>query len=178
MKWGLSKWMLIGIFLLLVVVSVLSSKSFLQVGNISNILRQSSIIGILAVGETLVIITGGIDLSVGSLLALSCIMCGLCMPLGMWPAIIAAVGSTTVLGLFSGFWVGKINLPPFIATIGMLGIAQGIALTSNNAEPIKIMNNHFNLISYGNLWLIPIPFIIWMILCLLVFLFLSLIWSK
>ena len=169
MKWSFSKWMLIGIFILLIIVSSLSSKNFLQLSNITNILRQSSILGILAVGETLVILTGGIDLSVGSLLALSCIMSGICMPLGMGPAIIAAVGSATLMGLFSGFLVGKINLPPFIATIGMMGIAQGIALTASNAEQFKIMNDHFNLISYGNLGPFPIPFLIWMILCFLVF---------
>jgi len=166
LKQNLSKVILAGVFLLLIVISTISSDDFLQSVNLFNILRQCSIFGVLVIGETLVILTGGIDLSVGSTLALACILVAVFMPLGMWLAIILSVGASTLMGLFSGFVISKLKVPPFIATLGMLGIAKGIALTITNSEPVKIVDKQFFTLAYGNIGPFPLPFVIFVLLAL------------
>ena len=119
-----------GLLALLVVFS-LASPNFLQTQNILAILQATSVNGVLAVAATLVIITGGIDLSVGTLMTFCAVLTGvvltylgLPLPLGIAGAILTGTAS----GLVSGFIIAKLKVPPFIATLGMLYVARGAAM--------------------------------------------------
>ncbi len=135
------------LILVIAILSLWQPDSFLTVDNFLNVLRRSSVYGIIAVGMTFVIISGGIDLSVGSLLAL----CGMCAagtmiglggeqpPVGMI-ALGTAVGLLTgaVGGLVSGALITKLKLQPFIATLGTMSLYRGIALVMYDGQPINV----------------------------------------
>jgi ribose/xylose/arabinose/galactoside ABC-type transport system permease subunit len=135
---------------LLLVIAVLSlwqPESFLTADNFLNVLRRSSVYGIMAVGMTFVIISGGIDLSVGSLLAL-CGMCAAGVMVGLGGptpspevrALGTAAGLLTgaVGGFVSGALVAKLNIQPFIATLGTMSLYRGIALVMHDGQPINV----------------------------------------
>ena len=135
----------------------LASNDFLTGNNLANLARQVSIFGILAIGQLFVILTGGIDLSVGSILALSgaitaqLLVSGFPIPLSMLIGI--AVG--TVLGILNGLLVTRFKLPPFIATLGMLGIARGVVLVITDAKTIQGVPDSFQTIANGTILGIP-----------------------
>lgn len=131
-----------GPFIGLVVLCValfIATPYFLTVNNLLNVLDQVTILGILAVGMTFVIVTAGIDLSVGSVLALSTMVLGWTSHDGGWPlwlSIIAAVLVGGICGLVSGFGITVTKLPPFIATLAMLSIARGLANVITDGQQI------------------------------------------
>jgi len=139
---------------------------FLTISNILNILEQSSINAIIAVGMTFVIITAGIDLSVGSILAFSGVVlastlnAGVPLPLALAAGL--AVGS--LCGLVNGFLVSLGKLPPFIVTLGMMSIARGGALLFTSGRPISGFAEGFRWLATGKLLYIPMPFIIMIII--------------
>ncbi|MBN2617296.1 MAG: ribose ABC transporter permease [Spirochaetales bacterium] len=152
---------LIGLFALCLVLS-LNSSAFLTSANILNVLRQVSINAILAFGMTYAILIGGIDLSVGSVLALTgTIVTGL-ITRNMVP-IPVAVGIGLILGLFLGVFNGviiaKTGIPPFIVTLAMMQIARGLAYVYTNGQPIRITDGGFIGIGTGYLGPIPLPII-------------------
>lgn len=123
----------------LIVTFSLSSGNFFQFSNIVGILFSTAVIGVLALGSTFVIITGGIDLSVGTVMTLSAVMTGvfitfwgLPVPLGIAGGILTGA----LCGLLSGTAVAKLKIPPFIATLAMMMIAKGLALVISGAKPI------------------------------------------
>lgn len=127
-----------GLIVLLVVFS-LASPNFMQTSNVLAILQATSVNGVLAVAATLVIITGGIDLSVGTAMTFCAVMAGvilsywgLPLPLGVIGAILAGL----VSGATSGTVVAKLKVPPFIATLGMMLILKGLALVVSGTKPI------------------------------------------
>lgn len=127
-------------FLLIFIIFSLLSPYFLKSRNISNILVQSSILAIIAVGETIVILTGGIELSVGSVVALSSLSSafmiaelGLPVPIG----ILVALVFSGLIGLINGLVISYGRVPPFITTLGMMSIARGGALALKGGEPIS-----------------------------------------
>ncbi|MDB5064780.1 MAG: monosaccharide-transporting ATPase [Chloroflexi bacterium] len=130
-----------GLVVLLVAVGALTlaSNEFLTGGNLSNLARQVAIFGIIAVGQLLVILTAGIDLSVGSVLGLSgavtaqLLVAGLIAPV----AILVGLAIGGALGLANGLLVTRFKLPPFIATLGMLGIARGVVLVITDAKTVQ-----------------------------------------
>ncbi|MGC8907891.1 MAG: ABC transporter permease [Desulfomonilaceae bacterium] len=135
------------LLLLIAVLSLWQPESFLTADNFLNVLRRSSVYGIMAVGMTFVIISGGIDLSVGSLLAL----CGMCAAgVMVWlggPAPsseVRALGTAAGLltgaagGFVSGALIAKLNIQPFIATLGTMSLYRGIALVMHDGQPINI----------------------------------------
>jgi ribose transport system permease protein len=130
-----------GLVVLLVAVGALTlaSNEFLTGGNLSNLARQVAIFGIIAVGQLLVILTAGIDLSVGSVLGLSgavtaqLLVAGLVAPV----AILVGLAIGGALGLANGLLVTRFKLPPFIATLGMLGIARGVVLVITDAKTVQ-----------------------------------------
>jgi ribose transport system permease protein len=147
--------------IVLVVGFSLASPNFLQTANIIAILQATSVNGVLAIAATLVIITGGIDLSVGTLMTF-CAVCagvvltywGLPLPLG----ILAAIGAGVVSGLLSGTFVAKMKIPPFIATLGMMLILKGLSLVISGTRPIYFHDTEgFDLIALGSVvgWLLP-----------------------
>lgn len=149
-------------FLLLALVLSLLSNRFLQPANLVNILRQASINGIVAVGMTLVILTGGIDLSVGSILALSAIIGadlmkkGAAVPL----AVPAALAIGLVLGMINGLIITRGKIPPFIATLGMLTVARGLTLMYTQGQPVTGLPEAFRFIGAGSIGPVPMPIVV------------------
>jgi len=116
-------------------------ESFFTPRNLTNLARQTTIVGIIAVGMTLVIIINGIDLSVGSIVGLAAIVVTMLMQAGVnpWLAIIITLFLTGVLvGLWNGFWIAHYNIPPFIITLGMMTIARGVALTLSDGGSVPV----------------------------------------
>lgn len=138
----------IGLIILIVVCSILSPH-FLTVENLSNILTQGSIIAVIAVGETFVILTGGIDLSPGSLIALTGAMAailsttfGLAVPLAMLGGLICG----GLAGALSGLLVTRVKIPSFVATLAMMAAARGAALILTGGRPVSGLPSSFTLI--------------------------------
>lgn len=145
---------LIGLILLCAFLTF-ATDSFFSVRNFLNILDQVTVIGIIAVGMTFVILLGGIDLSVGSVLALSMMVLGFLnveagLPMGV--AIPAAIAAAAVAGLISGLLITEFKVPPFIATLAMMSIARGLASMITNGSQIIGFPAWFNMgaiIRYG-----------------------------
>lgn len=123
----------------LILVFSLASPNFMQTQNVLAILQATSVNGVLAIAATLVIITGGIDLSVGTLMTFCAVITGvvltylgLPLPLGILASILAGTAS----GLISGSIVAKLKVPPFIATLGMMLILKGLSLVISGTRPI------------------------------------------
>ena len=135
---------------------------FLTVSNLLNVLEQTAINAIVAVGMTFVIISGGIDLSVGSVLAVSGIALGSALQAG------AAVPVAIALALAVGLGCGLVNgvlvtfgrLPPFIATLGMMSVARGAALMLAEGRPISGFDDGFRVLATGRVLMMPAPVII------------------
>lgn len=160
-KYILEKFMaLLGLILLSGILTALTP-NFLTADNLFNVARQISIIGIVAVGMTIVIVTSGIDLSVGSVVALSSCAAGLLIKAGwgLGPAILAGVLVGTAAGVVNGLIISKLRISPFIATLGMMSMARGLALVITDGSPIDTIPPEFTALA-GNLGPVPIPVII------------------
>lgn len=154
---------LIALILLIFVISIISPE-FRTVGNFLSLLRQSSINGLIAFGMTFVILTGGIDLSVGSVLALSTALCAKLIangvPVGLAMLLALLVG--TCFGLISGVLVTKGRLQPFIATLITMTVFRGATMIFMDGKPISNLGDSFLLkfIGKGSIFSIPIPVIL------------------
>jgi len=123
-----------------------ADEAFFTPRNLTNLARQTTIVGIISVGMTMVILINGIDLSVGSIVGLAAITVTLLMQAGvnMWLAVALTVLISGVLvGLWNGFWVAHYNIPPFIITLGMMTIARGLALTLSKGGSVPVTNPSF-----------------------------------
>lgn len=158
---------LIGLIFLIAVLSILSP-NFLTVNNILNVLRQVSINALIAFGMTFVILTGGIDLSVGSILALAGAITGGLLASGMDPLLAVLVGILIgfTLGAINGFIITKGKVAPFIATLATMTIYRGLTLVYTDGRPITNFteSTFFNSIGRGYVLGIPIPVIIMIII--------------
>jgi ribose transport system permease protein len=164
-----------GLVLLGLLLSVISPY-FLTLSNILNILRQVSIIAIVSVGMTYVIITGGIDLSVGSVLALSAILGALALKGGvnMPFSIIIALAAGGLCGFVNGiFIVARIKMPPFIATLVMMSIARGLSLVITSGRPIYGLPQKFGFIAGGYIIGIPFPVILMIVVYIIGYLYIA-----
>jgi len=157
-------WRRVGVFaalILLIIAASMLSDRFLSVPNLLNILRQVAIVGILAIGMTFVILTKGIDLSVGSLLGISVVLyAGLLENYSMAVAIPLGLGAAMLAGLVNGIGVAFARIPPFIMTLGMLSFARGLAFIYTGGTPIPILNENFYSLGNGYIAGIPIPSLI------------------
>jgi ribose/xylose/arabinose/galactoside ABC-type transport system permease subunit len=148
----------VGGLLLLCMALWIATPHFMTASNLLNVVEQSTVIGVLAVGMTFVILTGGIDLSVGSLVALSGIIFGVAvrsdssLPMATFAALVAG----TLCGIVNGGLVTVGRLPPFIATLGMMSVARGLALVLSDGRPISGFDSTFRSLSTGRLAGIPI----------------------
>ncbi|WP_100902636.1 ABC transporter permease subunit [Nostoc flagelliforme] len=152
-----------GILPILIIICILFaflSPNFLTVGNIVNILRQSSINIVLATGMTFVILTGGIDLSVGSILGVSAVVALLVslLPALSWAAVPAALLAGLLLGLVNGAIITFLDVPPFIVTLGSLTALRGLAFLV--AKGTTLINLDINFAWVGNAYLGPIPWLV------------------
>lgn len=166
---------LLGLILLCVVLAV-ASPDFLSVKNIMNIARQSAINSIIAAGMLLTILTAGIDLSVGSILALATCVMAVAVKAGLSPvlAIILCVGTGAALGLVNGLLLTKLRLPhPFISTLGTKNIARGLALMITAASPISGFSKSVTFLGSEFLGPIPVSFLLVIVVCILFHIFLN-----
>ncbi len=164
----------LGIILLgLVIVSSQLSPVFLTRENLFNILKQSSITGCLALGQTLIILTAGIDLSVGSMIALSSVLSASYQTMGWLEAAYIGIVPCILLGWINGFMIDRGKIPPFIATLGMMGIIRGIALTWTQGYTVVGIRDVFRFIGGGNIGVVPVPVVIWMSVFVFTFLLLE-----
>jgi ribose/xylose/arabinose/galactoside ABC-type transport system permease subunit len=144
-----------GLAILLTLVNAATHGDFLRPGNVTNVLRQIAVNAILATGQTFVIITAGIDLSVGSLIALTGVLMAGTMSghpgiaVGLVLAVGIGVGAGGLAGFVNGWPVVKFGLTPFITTLAMLEIARGLAFMYTKGQPIEIDNPAFNFIGSG-----------------------------
>jgi len=140
----------------------IATPHFLTTANLLNVVEQSTLIGIIAVGMTFVILTAGIDLSVGSIVALSGVAMGTAFRAGL-PIFAAALTGLAVglaCGLANGALITLGRLPPFIATLGMMSIARGGALMLSDGRPISGYSDGFRALATGDLLGIPLPVVI------------------
>ncbi|MED4600535.1 ABC transporter permease [Paenibacillus validus] len=123
----------------------LSDEGFLTTNNILNIVRQTAIISIMGVAMTFVISTAEIDLSVGSIAALSSLTSAMALEagFGMIGAIVAGLGTGFLIGLINGLLVTKVIIPSFLVTLGMMGVTKGLAMWVTNTAPVPIIDKTF-----------------------------------
>jgi len=131
-----------------------ASPNFLQIDNFVSILQATAVNGVLAIASTFVIVSAGIDLSVGTLMTFCAVMAGvvltnfgLPLPLG----IVAAIASGALCGLVSGALIAKLKIPPFIATLGMMMLLKGLSLVISGTKPIYFDTPGFSAISQDSL---------------------------
>ncbi len=151
-------WIILVAALMMAVLSF-SSPYFMTLGNMTNLMKQVSIVAILAAGQAIVIISGGIDLSVGSVLALSAVTIGWLIENGVDPRIatVASLAVGTFAGWINGMVITRGRIPPFIATLGMLGIARGMALVITKGVSYQVLEPIFLYIGYSKILSLPVP---------------------
>lgn len=155
-----------GIFLAFVIICLiltLSTPKFFTVSNLLNIGTQVSINALLAFGVTFVIITGGIDLSLGSMVAVTGVLAATFAHPDTYPVVVPVfigLAGGLAIGAFNGFVITKSKVPPFIVTLGTMTIGRGLALILSKGRPISNLSDSFNFIGGGNLFGIPLPIII------------------
>ncbi|MGC0150908.1 ABC transporter permease [Chromobacterium vaccinii] len=157
------------IALALVVVGLsVMSPDFLTVNNLLNVMRQVSINALIAFGMTLVILLGGIDLSVGSILALSSVIAATLLRAGADPmlATLAGIAAGAAMGLFNGLVISKGRVAPFIATLATMTILRGLALVFSNGSPITGFDSElFSMLGGGYVaGLVPVPVVSMLVL--------------
>ncbi len=160
----------LGILLLICLVFALGSSEFLTASNLLNVALQTSIIAIVAIGMTFVILTAGIDLSVGSLMALcGAVAAGIAVRQGMdtYLSISIALGVGLILGAVNGLMIVRGGIPPFVATLSMLAIARGLTLVYTQGRPIAGLDERFIYWGTGQVWGIPIPVIIMIVIAVI-----------
>ena len=160
---------LVAMFIFLTVFPTTRS-TFLTPKNMFNILRQNASNLFLATGMTMVIILGGIDLSVGSVIALSGVVAAGCVVnFGLPEAVgfIAAIAVGAAVGLFNGFIICKTDIPPFIVTLASMNITKGIALVLTGGAPIRCMTDAFKFPGAGYVGPVPTPVILMIIIFIL-----------
>ncbi len=163
---------------LLMMCAVLTALSdhFLTFDNLMNVFRQSAVNVLLALGQLLVIVTAGIDLSVGSVLGLACVVAALMMKSGFpaWLSAFAAIGVALGLGTINGLLLTKLRLPhPFIPTLGMMNVARGLALVISGGFPISNLPEGFRWLGAGQLAFIPAPVVLVLFMCAVFHIFLT-----
>jgi len=154
-----------------------TSPFFFRADNLLGVARAFSLTAIAAIGQTTVIITGGIDLSVGSVLALSGLSTGMLLGDGwpLFPAVLVGLLVGATFGVVNGLLITKVGLPPFIATLGTLSIGRGLVYILTKGYPVTVPRGQDTLISIGQGYVgrIPIPVIIMIVITIIGTIFLS-----
>jgi ribose transport system permease protein len=169
------------ILIVLLIIAALSSPAFLTGTNITNLLLQMSIIGVVVLAELIVVLTGGIDISVGSALGLAAVLCaGLFGGFSVWFALLVALAVGGLIGLVNGWLVAFRGLEPFIVTLGMLALARGLVYAYSEGIPITPQaSDTFAQIGQTTVLGIPVLTLIWIAMVLLVaFLLTRTVWGR
>lgn len=154
----------------MVVITTILYPGFLSFTNLTNVVRQISIIAIIAFGSTFVIISGGIDLSPGSIVGLTSVVVASLAHPGMYPVIVpifAGIIVGSLAGLVNGMIIAKTKIPPFIVTLGMMIAARGAALIYSDGRPIGNFTKTFEFIGGGDLFGVPVPILILVMILIL-----------
>jgi len=166
---------LMGLFLMCAALSYLSP-AFLTTSNFINVLRQVSTNANLAFGMTLAILIGGIDLSVGPVLAISgTLAAGLIALSGLpvWLAVLLGLGCGTFIGFCNGFIISRTGIAPFIVTLATMQIARGMAYVYTGGNPVSCYVDRFNAIGGGHIGLLPLPVLytagVFLVMCFLLY---------
>ncbi|WFS01008.1 ABC transporter permease [Rhizobium tumorigenes] len=159
---------LIGLLLFLWLMLAFATDSFWTSLNISNLLRQGSMTAILALGQTFVIITAGIDLSVGAIVGFAGVIIAWLLQAGVpvWASIIITLLFGTLIGAFHGFGIVRMGLPPFIITLATLTSLRGIGLLITNGSSINITNEAFS--NFARADFLGVPSLFWMVIVMAV----------
>lgn len=156
------------VFIVLMVAAGLLSDNFYTSSNITNVLRQAVPLGLIALGMFYVILTGGIDLSVGSIMALVSVVVAMLIPsLGVPMAIVVGLLSATIVGCISGGLVAYFRIAPFIATLAMMTVARGITMLISKGQPIFVDEASFVDFGSGYLFGVPLPVYVFIVVGLL-----------
>lgn len=167
------------VFIAMLIVASILSPAFLSKTNLINVVRQMSVVGLIALGVTGVIVSAGIDLSSGSVVGLSAVVAASLSQLPDYPAafykglqvplfvaILAACGVGALVGLINGSLVAKTRIPPFIATLGTLTAIRGAALLYTGGRPISDLTDGYNFIGQGDLFGVPVPILLLVLMAL------------
>lgn len=149
---------------LLFVVLAIVSPPFLTTTNLTTVIRQTAVINIMALGMTMIIIAGGIDLSVGSMMAFSSLIGCMAMetgqPIGL--GILIGIAMGTLCGLGNGLMITRLRINPFIVTLGTLGIYRGLALIVSKGQPVHGLPKEFAFLGEGRILFVPT--VLWILL--------------
>ncbi len=152
----------LSLIILFVALSI-ASPYFLTANNLTSVARQTAVFNTMALGMTIVIISGGIDLSVGSILGLSGLVGTMALEAG-YPIVVGVLAGIVIgmlCGFLNGLLVTRLRIPPFVVTLGTLGIYRGLALIFSNGLPVHKIPAAFSFLGEGNL--LGIPFVAWML---------------
>ena len=160
---------------LLLVFFAVTTDTFWSTNNLMQILRQSAVYVIMGIGMTFVVLTGGIDLSQGSLLALCCVTSGLTLNAtgSILLCIVVALATGFLVGLINGVIVAYIKIPAFIMTLGSMYIVRAVTLWITNSAQIAVKNDRFSFIGQGFLAGIPVPVYVFIIIAIAAYIFLA-----
>lgn len=165
------------VFIIICLILAFISPQFLTVSNWTIIITQASINALLAFGVTFVIITGGIDLSLGSMVAVTGVTAAMLAHPDTFPVVLpifAGLFAGLLMGVFNGFIITKSKIAPFIVTLGTMTIGRGLALILSKGRPVSNLSDSFNFIGGGDILGIPFPIIV----LIIVFIICSLILKK
>ncbi|MBI4875548.1 MAG: ABC transporter permease [Acidobacteria bacterium] len=173
-RWG--QWGLILALALICAALWISLPGFLTVSNLVNLVRQISINGILAVGVTYVLLTGGVDLSLGSLVALSGVVAAAFARPGQFPVflpVLMGVLAGAGCGAVNGIVITRLRVAPFIVTLGMMTAARGLALVASGGKPVSNLSREFTRLASAGVAGIPIPILVFCGVAVVSYLFLA-----
>jgi ribose/xylose/arabinose/galactoside ABC-type transport system permease subunit len=152
---------LIAVIAVMAAVFAFINPNFLSETNLRNVSRQTAILGIVACGQTMVILSGGFDLSAGMVIGLISVVASMVLAeFGLWPGVLAGLAFGLAIGAFNGVLVAKAKLPAFIATLAMFSVARGLALILSGGMPITDLPLSFSYLGAGQFLTIPIPALI------------------
>lgn len=152
---------ILGVLVLVALVMSLLSKEFMTLGNVQVLMLNGTVVAFLALGQTFVLLTGGIDLSVGSNIALTGMLAAISMQAGApwWLAALVAIAMGLLVGIFNGSVIHFVRLPPFIVTFSTFGISAAIPQIITGAKSVTVVDPMFAVIGRGSLYGVPIPVI-------------------
>lgn len=168
-KGTLSSATLVLVLVVLCVALAIVKPVFLKPSNLFNVLRTTSITGLIAIGMTCVIITGGIDLSVGAVVGLSSVLCGILMKENGWPvlpALIVTIIVCVLVGLINGLLIHYGKIPAFIATLGTMQMSRGLAMLITQGRTIPGLPQEFTKFAQLKILSLPSLFVVWVLVIL------------
>lgn len=157
---------LLGIIALVLVVFSALNPVFFRLGNLMNFIGQAAVLSVLSIGMTFVIISGGLDLSIGSSLALSGAVAGIVLKItnNALLGILAALLGGSLIGLLNGFLIGKTKISPFMATLATMTVARGLAISVTGAESIAVNNKALLWLGQASIGPLPVVFLLIMVM--------------